>query len=318
MRRSLLLSALFLAPTAIAAPLQFPQQGRLLDGSGAPINGSHTLTFGLYTAPTGSSPTWTESDALTLEDGFYGTVLGDSTPLTATLLAPSALYLGVTVDGIGELGPRTRLMTVPYAAVASAVAPGTLAVDGLTVGGTTVVNSSGNIDAARIVNEPQQLGALPSCSVGDVAAYSASGWICARPKGTNYAITRNFVDVRNASTAWTNVSGRTVTLVVEQPGADVHVTYQDSIGFHMTGTHAMSCRWRMLMDGNQVGQLQWHHSDTGTGWRIWGGSEDWLISGVASGSHTFQLQVILATGASGCLNGWSDGNQENFMLAREL
>ena len=136
--------------------------------------------------------------------------------------------------------------------------------------------------------------------------------------GTNlFAVTRNMGDVRTSAAAWTTVAGRSVTYVKQSATSPLIVTYEDSVGFLMV-SHAPSCRWRLLMDGAPAGLEKWHHASTGTGWRIWSGSFKWFLPSVAAGSHTFLLQSYMDVGASQCLNGWSDGSQENFFLVQEL
>ncbi len=61
--------ALCMAASAWAAPETLPYQGRLLDASGEPINGTHDLTFRLYESEEGP-PTWTEAHAdVPVQDG---------------------------------------------------------------------------------------------------------------------------------------------------------------------------------------------------------------------------------------------------------
>lgn len=144
------------------------------------------------------------------------------------------------------------------------------------------------------------------------------GW--APPLTTKlYASAANFNDVRytGATGTWVDVAGRVVTYSKQSPQSILLVTYQDTFGFAMTGSHATSCLWRLLMDGGPAGRAQWNHSSTATGWRIWSGSMKWLLSGVAAGSHTFRIQVLREVGASECLNGWGGGSQENFLLVEE-
>ncbi|MCP4238960.1 MAG: collagen-like protein, partial [bacterium] len=51
MRTSLVALASLLAGSAMAAPIELSHQGRLLDSTGHPIDGSHNLDVALYDAP---------------------------------------------------------------------------------------------------------------------------------------------------------------------------------------------------------------------------------------------------------------------------
>ena len=133
-----------------------------------------------------------------------------------------------------------------------------------------------------------------------------------------YAVARNMPDVRTSSGSWTNVGSREVTYTKQAENSVLRVTYHDSLGFQMTGTHNDSCKWRLTMDNSAVGGHQSHHSSTTSGWRIWSGSFDWFLPSVSAGTHTFIIQSIQYNGASQCLNGWDNGSQENFFLVEEI
>ena len=117
-----LLAGLAVALAVVAAPNaggtvvgQTNFQGLLLDDTGQPINGMVDLVFRLFTVETGGSAVWTESQSdVEVLDGVYDVALGSVTPLGATVLAESTLYLEVEVDG-ETLSPRQRLLAVPYA-----------------------------------------------------------------------------------------------------------------------------------------------------------------------------------------------------------
>jgi hypothetical protein len=110
-----------MAPAALAqAPATMAHQGYLLNG-GAPANGTYTLAFRLFTAASGGTQVWTETQSgLAVTDGVYGVTLGTVTPLTDVYFA-QPLWLEVQV-GATVLTPRTRLAGVPYARTLSAPA----------------------------------------------------------------------------------------------------------------------------------------------------------------------------------------------------
>jgi hypothetical protein len=81
---------------------------------GAVDDGKYALTFKLYTAETGGTPVWSETqDNIEVIGGVYSALLGEANPLTAGF--NEVYYLGIAVDGGAELIPRTRLTSAPYA-----------------------------------------------------------------------------------------------------------------------------------------------------------------------------------------------------------
>ncbi|MFT6145315.1 MAG: hypothetical protein ACJAZO_001345 [Myxococcota bacterium] len=102
---------------ALAADVTLTHQGRLLDGSGAPIQGAATLDLGLYGQVTGGLSLYSQSTPLTLQDGYYTVSLG---PIDAGLLAGD-VWVDVDVDGV-SLGGRAPLGSVPQAAFAQVAA----------------------------------------------------------------------------------------------------------------------------------------------------------------------------------------------------
>lgn len=112
------------AATAEAAPLELHHQGRLLDASGTPIAGDHTVRLTLYDGS--GTAVWQKSYSnVPFTDGYFGVSLGtDDTARTiesATRRTNPAATVGVALDGAAELSPRTPLGATPRAAVAEAV-----------------------------------------------------------------------------------------------------------------------------------------------------------------------------------------------------
>ena len=134
-------AALALFPYAVVAPTTpsvaavdgFVYQGALKNVSGAPLTGRQTVQFRLYDAATGGTPLWGRSCAVQLnEKGLFNAELSDKAGdeiegvnaiNLASILArnsASTLYVGVTVaGGDGEIAPRQRVLSVPYAVFAA-------------------------------------------------------------------------------------------------------------------------------------------------------------------------------------------------------
>ncbi|MCH7877972.1 MAG: tail fiber domain-containing protein [candidate division Zixibacteria bacterium] len=127
--RAIRVLAVFVALLAVAygqsaaAPLTISHQGLLTDNNGAPLNGSFSLTFSLYSVPTGGIALWTETQTVNPGDGLYQVTLGNSTPLSSALFsgANPALYLGISVGADPELTPRAEFSAAPYALHAAEV-----------------------------------------------------------------------------------------------------------------------------------------------------------------------------------------------------
>ena len=127
-----LVLAIAAASTLMAVPAQFSYQGVLKDTSNAPLTGNKQVQLRLYNAATGGNALWGRTYAVLLDaNGLFNIEVSDSTGtvisgLTSTLDAVftsyETIYIGLTVGGSsGEIQPRQKLLSVPYAAVASNV-----------------------------------------------------------------------------------------------------------------------------------------------------------------------------------------------------
>ena len=139
------LSALSMAE----APLYINYQGKLTNSSGVPISEAVSVTFKLWSVPTGGSPILTESNVpITPNNGVFTYPISVPPNFFSTY---SEAYLSVTLAG-SELLPRQRLVSVPYAlAVAQgSVGPNELAP--MTLPATVVASSLAvnAVDTAQI------------------------------------------------------------------------------------------------------------------------------------------------------------------------
>jgi len=99
------------------APLYFNYQGLLLEpGSGKPVaDGTYQLVLSIYDVAAGGTALWTEPQAVAVHKGLFNVRLGTATPLDPAWVDGRDLWLGVAVQGDGEMDPRTPLVSVPYA-----------------------------------------------------------------------------------------------------------------------------------------------------------------------------------------------------------
>jgi len=99
-------------------PATLTQQGRILDATtGDPVSSKVQIVFSVYAAAKGGTALWTESQSITLDDGYFSAQLGSGkdTPIPDTLFDGTVLYLGVTVGADDEMTPREAITSVPYA-----------------------------------------------------------------------------------------------------------------------------------------------------------------------------------------------------------
>lgn len=111
------LGVLLVASAASAmAPRTIPFQGRLTDSAGHPITTGSSVVFSLYTAATGGSAIWSETDSIAPSaDGLFATLLGSTTAFPAGVTFDQPYYLGVKVGANAEMTPRVALSAAPYA-----------------------------------------------------------------------------------------------------------------------------------------------------------------------------------------------------------
>lgn len=142
------LAAIATAKADAAVPDFMTQQGRLLDGSGAPIDGELSFVFTIYDAASDGTALWTETTNVTLEDGFFSVQLGAASALDPSMFDGSTLYLGVKVGADAEMTPRQALLSTPYAFAANSAdtalnATGDITPTTVAVNGSTVIDATG-------------------------------------------------------------------------------------------------------------------------------------------------------------------------------
>jgi len=112
-----LLNGVVLGEPGGSIPTPINYQGTLLNQStGSPVpNGQYSIVFSVYSTSTGGSPLWQETQTVDVEDGLFSVLLGAVVALDASIFDGSPRYLGIEVEGDGEMTPRQLLASVPYA-----------------------------------------------------------------------------------------------------------------------------------------------------------------------------------------------------------
>jgi hypothetical protein len=90
-------------------------QGSLTDSNGVPYSdGTHQLTFNIYTDSVGGVALWSETLNLVSERGLVHAYLGQAQPFPADLFESYPLYLGIACDSKPEFNPRLLIAASVY------------------------------------------------------------------------------------------------------------------------------------------------------------------------------------------------------------
>ena len=131
-------------------------QGRLTDAAGNPVaDGSYSIRFSIWGAPSGGSELWNETQSVSTSAGLFNVLLGSVTTLSRAVFDGSACYLELKVGADPPMTPRQRFATVPYAFFAEEATTAGSALGLSRLGfSTTTVDSAGAV------------GAYPSVTLG--------------------------------------------------------------------------------------------------------------------------------------------------------
>ena len=169
-----LVAALSVAATLEAVQAQFSYQGVLKDTNNTPLTGFRTIEVCLYSAATGGSALWGRKfNAQLDQDGLFNIEVSDSngtgingltSKLDTVLANNESIYIGIKVDNSsGQIAPRQKLLSVPFAAVAANVssASGNFKVSGKLTAASAAF--SGKVDASTLtVSKSVSAGSLTS------------------------------------------------------------------------------------------------------------------------------------------------------------
>lgn len=106
-----------LLQTDAKTPTYFNYQGILRDPEGNLISGVRKMTFRIYNNVTDpqAQAAWVEDHAeVTVRDGHFSVLLGNTTSIPPALFRSADRFIGVTVDPHDEMVPRQRFASVPY------------------------------------------------------------------------------------------------------------------------------------------------------------------------------------------------------------
>lgn len=120
------------AASGINSTINF--QGKVVNSNGTNVaDGQYTFVFTLYDAASAGSNLWTETQSnVTVTGGIFRVSLGSVNSLSVVNFNSDSIYLGINFNSDGEMTPRIRFASVPYAFNAQQV------------NGLTVENTSNN------------------------------------------------------------------------------------------------------------------------------------------------------------------------------
>ncbi len=103
-----------------SVPNLIDYQGKITDSSSNPITSSVSITFTIYDDATGGTNLWDEIHAsVTPVDGLVHVLLGSIDVIGSSLFDGSDRWLGIEIGSDGEMTPRLRIVSVPYAIYAN-------------------------------------------------------------------------------------------------------------------------------------------------------------------------------------------------------
>ncbi|MBP9926015.1 MAG: hypothetical protein KBF45_08465 [Cyclobacteriaceae bacterium] len=145
-------------------------QGILMQNDGiTPLtDGTHSIVFSFYNVGSGGSSLFTRTISVTTSRGLYTCIIGGGTapnaPFNSTemnQIGSQQIYIGIKVDAGIELLPRAQLTTSAYTYQAQSAYSMT---NGF-VGGSTEINTSGNISTTGFTKHGEESVAVKTCLI---------------------------------------------------------------------------------------------------------------------------------------------------------
>lgn len=165
MKRMLMIAALILltAVTVYGQDATLNYQGVLREASGRAVeDGEYNITFSLYEQETGGTAVWTEThNGVNVKNGVFSVDLGTVESLSGVAFDRN-YWLGISVGSDGEMSPRIRLTSAPYALSLTGAdntfpSSGNVGINTTTPGAQLEVRAPGDWTAAEGFNHPVEI-----------------------------------------------------------------------------------------------------------------------------------------------------------------
>jgi hypothetical protein len=216
-------------------------QGKLTNPNGTNLaNGNYNFVFSLYSAASGGSAIWTESDTITLTDGIFQINLGPSASGANTNFAnvdfnSDSIYLGIKVGADAEMSPRVQFTATPYAFNSEKLG-------GISAAGFAQLNpasaQSGSLNVSGTVQAATSIQAPLVDTATAVALGLGTGTASSVTLGRT---TTPFTVQGNTSSTFTSTNGaNTTTVSFTAPTANRSISFPDAGGIICTTT-ASTC-----------------------------------------------------------------------------
>lgn len=167
--------------TQAQIPGTLSYQGILMQSDGiTPISdGAHSIVFGFYTVSSGGSALFSRTVLVTTAKGLYSCIIGGSTGLNAPFnttemvqVGSQQIFVGIAVDGGGELAPRAQLTPAAYAFQAQSA----YNMSSGTVGGSVEINTSGDISTTGFTTHGEASVGVKTCLITGTTDNSQGGY----------------------------------------------------------------------------------------------------------------------------------------------
>ncbi|MCD4817632.1 MAG: hypothetical protein K8S23_02945 [Candidatus Cloacimonetes bacterium] len=227
---------LFVSVLLADVPALIDYQGRLTNNTGAPLNGNVTIEFKIYSVATVGTALWTETQTVSVNEGWFQVSLGAVTVLNLTF-EDATHWLGINVSADGEMTPRTRITSVAYAINAGDVYgndihPGSVSIDGY----GEVISTSGEWKGKTISMSGDNLG--KHTATGDLNMASHKITNLTTPTANTDAATKQYVDNRGDNlgnhTATQNIKLGSHYLSGDGGNEGVYITSTGNVGIGTT------------------------------------------------------------------------------------
>lgn len=218
-----------------AVPPMISYQGKLMQPNGTPVpDGTYSVRFAIYDAPTGGNTLWSEMNpSIQVKGGLFAVMLGSVVNLPANIFNGPNRFFGIKVGADPEMSQRQQVASVAFAIAAASADAAATATTVSDAAITTSKMADGSVTSGKLAD-----GAVTTVNIIDGAV--SSGKIAATAITTDKiadgAVTAAKMEPQEAWVTPTLLNGWTNFDPAEE--TDYRAAYmKDSLGFvHIRGT----------------------------------------------------------------------------------